>query len=135
MRECIKPNVEFEFQLSIDETETDIGVDYIISAINEFLNDYNQMFLRFFKSEILYHGNILYLGGGVGFSSKTVLNQLLESRNNRVDLVARAIDSTLLTKRHCKDKNLGVSPSVAKITKIGGEDYQMGPCKIEIVRV
>lgn len=33
MRECIKPNVEFEFQLSIDETETDIGVDYIISAI------------------------------------------------------------------------------------------------------
>ena len=135
IRECIKPNVEFQFELSIDETETDITKDYIADAINEFLADYNRMFLSHFKSEVLYSENILYLGGGVGFPAKTVLNRLLDTNPHRVDLVAKTIDNTLpmKMKRHHKDKHLGVSPSVVKLTETEGEYYQMGPCRIEFV--
>lgn len=137
IRECIKPGTKLCFDLTIDTTETEITVDEIKGAINHFLRDYNEMFLKAFKDEELYHENVIYLGGGVGFPSKTVLNQALESRRNRVELVSRSIDNVLPNsmKRHSRDKTLGVSPSVAKLTEFDGSLMQMGPCRIDIIPI
>lgn len=137
VRECIKPGTKFDFLLTIDATETDIDAAYIKEAINEFLKDYNQLFLGEFEEEELYRDNVIYLGGGVGFPSKTVLNQVLRKRENRVDLVARTIDNVLpmKMKRHSKDKFKGVSPSVVKLTEVNGMLTQMGSCRVEIISI
>lgn len=137
VRECIKPATSFSFDLTIDTTETDITAEYILTAVNAFLNDYNEMFLKEFRDDALYRENVIYLGGGVGFPSKTVLNQILAARRNRVELVGRSIDNTLppKMKRHSRDMGLGVSPTVAKLTEIDGSLMQMGPCRIDIKQV
>ncbi len=134
VRECIRSGTRFCFALTIDTTETDMTIEYIRTAVREFLDDYNEMFLKEFRDEKLYGENVIYLGGGVGFPSKTVLNQVLAARRNRVELVGKSIDNTLPNKmkRHSRDKALGVSPSVAKLTEANGTLMQMGPCRIDI---
>lgn len=137
IRECIKPETKFRFDLTIDRTETDVTIEEIKIAISQFLDDYNTMFLKSFRDETLYQGQVVYLGGGVGFPSKTVLNQILEDETRRVELVGKAIDHTLpkKMKRHSRDFAKGVSPVVAKLTEVDGMLLQMGPCNIEFSRI
>lgn len=137
IRECIKPDTEFYFDLTIDRTETDVTIEEIKLAIDQFLNDYNNMFLEAFREETIYQSQVIYLGGGVGFPSKTVLNQILENEPDRVKLVGKTIDQTLGKgmKRHSRDFTKGVSPVVVKLTEIDRELFQMGPCSIEFSRV
>ena len=96
------------------------------------------MFLEKFSSETLFEKNVIYLGGGAGFVSKTVLHPLLKSQPQRVRTVSRVIDSTLSRDaknkhKHFQDERLGVSPHVCKLTQFEGRLYQMGACRIEIV--
>ncbi len=133
LRESIRPGVIIEFDMTIDTSEPHtLDIKYIKEAIAEFLQDYNDMFLEHFEKETLYRDDVIYLGGGVGFHSKTALNQVLKGNPKRVELVAETIDNPKGKNRsHGKDKLLGVSPRVAKLTEYDGELLQMGPCSIE----
>lgn len=138
IRECIRPDTTFTFDLTIDETEAmGITADFIRTAITHFLDDYNGMFLRHFEDEHQYRGNVIYLGGGVGFPSKTVLNQALsgEPERERLKVTAQMMDKMFPKHKHRDDERKGVSPHTAKLTDIDGELLQMGPCSIEIVSV
>ncbi len=79
-----------------------------------------------------------YLGGGVGFSSKTVVNALFPGQRQRVDAIAHTLDAQFPAKktkgdhRHWKDPELGVSPHTVKLAIVGKKKYHMGACEIEI---
>ena len=137
LRECIKPGTKISMDMSIDTMDTDIDADYIMDAVDDFVAMYNQFFLENFADEELYDGNVVYIGGGVGFASKTVLNQVLGRLEdfNRVKLISSTIDKTLGKPMHAKDFTLGVSPRVVKLTEYDGNLIQMGPCRIDIIPV
>lgn len=134
VRECIIPGTKFEFDLTIDRTKTNLTVKYIEKAINNFLKAYNQLFLSNFHEEVNYESQVIYLGGGVGFPSKTVLNQLFQNERNRVKITADTLNKIYPNKHH-EDIAKGVSPRVVKLTEIEGQLLQMGPCRLAISAV
>ncbi len=134
VRECILPDTEFSFDLVIDRTETNLTISFIEEAIGKFLEDYNKLFLEHFSAEKQYAGNILYLGGGTGFPTKTVLNQILRREPDRVELTAETLNK-LFPNKHGEDIRKGISPRTVKLTEIDGGLLQMGPCSIEFATV
>lgn len=138
VRECIKPDMKISLDMTIDTKDMrdpKITIQYIEEAIEEFLEDYNNMYLKKFQREVLYSGNVIYLGGGVGYVSKTVTNQLFSNDRRRVEYVSKIIDHTIKEKKHYEDKSLGVSPRVVKLTEYDRRLVQMGPCSIDFIPV
>lgn len=136
VRECIMPDTKIILELTIDKTKTDFSIGHITDAINRYLHNYNSEFLSKFGTEVLYDKDVIYLGGGAGYHSKTVTSQLLQKEKDRVEITANIINSTLpVTKRnehkHNMDRHLGVSPHTAKVTEYDGYLYQMGACNIK----
>ena len=129
LRECIKPGSAIITELTIDTGITDISCEYIRQAIQEFLADYNEMFLKYFTDEVLYEGNIIYLGGGVGFAGKTVTNQLLAGEKDRVKYIGEIIDKTTGKRQHSGNRD--VNPHIVKLTEYDRDLVQMGACSIE----
>lgn len=140
VRECVKPGTEIIMELSIDTTQTEITAALVKDAIRSFLQNYNKAFLSKFTDEVLYDGDVIYLGGGVGFHSKTVTSQLLDKERNQVEIISNIIDRGLSQKqrnehKHFRDKHLGVSPHVVKLTEYDGVLCQFGPCRISFVPI
>lgn len=139
VRECIRPETEFEFELTIDKTQTKLTVDFIEKAICDFMEDYNELYLKYFPKETQFEGMHIYIGGGVGFPSKTVLNRLTAHKRDRVKLISTVLEKTDSSKEsHSKrqdDVRNGVSPHTIKLTDISGDLLQMGVCKIDFSTV
>ena len=123
--------------MNVDTTCLKVSPDYIQRAVNNFLKEYNDLFLSHFREEKQYRSDIIYLGGGTGYHTKTVTNRILADRKDRTQLTSQIIDSTLSRKiqrehKHSRDKTLGVSPHTVKCTEYDGYLQQMGPCRISI---
>lgn len=161
VRECIKPNVDIKFTLSIDTTLIDIKPDYILKAVKLFYTYYVGLFSsKFNKSNKNYVANSFYFGGGVGYVSKTITYPILTDvvqetkvvngenktvkkilpKKENVKMVSKIIDSTLSPDgkkqhKHNLDEQLGVSPHMLKCTRYNGALYEMGLCKMSIKEV
>lgn len=138
VRECLKPGTEVRFIMTIDRTECKYTIEQIRQSINGFLKSYNELFLKSFSDETLFEKDVIYLGGGVGFASKTVTHPLLKDNPKRIQVVSEVINNTLNKKakiehKHNQDRILGVSPHTCKLTQFDGGLYQMGACEIEIM--
>ncbi len=138
LRECLKPDTLIEFDMTIDSTECQLTPEQIRSSINVFLKGYNKLFLEKFADETLYKEDVIYLGGGAGLATKTVLHELLKDSKSRSKIIGNIIDLSLPQRaksqhKHYLDGKTGVSPHVCKLTEYDGELLQMGPCSIEIV--
>ena len=137
LRECLKPETRIEFDVTIDTKECDLTIEQIRESINLFLRGYNKLFLEKFKEETLYEKDVMYIGGGSGFATKTVLHELLKKSKTRSKTVAGIIDLNLPGKaksehKHSLDSRWGVSPHTCKLTEYDGGLYQMGACSVEI---
>ena len=130
LRECIKPKTIIEFDMEIDQTLFKITPQQILHSVNVFLDSYNTLFAHSFKRN--YKKDSLFIGGGVGFMSKTVLHQILIDKPKRVKRVSDVIDASLVKKKHQNDEKLGVSPHMIKMTYCNGKKYSYGVCKISI---
>ena len=139
-RECIKPETKIEFNLTIDNALFKKDISYIENAVESFLNNYNEEFLLKFKEENPYYGNVIYLGGGAGYHTKTVTSSLLKNESDKVKIIGNIINNTVSKNmrdkhRHYDDHKLGVSPHMVKLTEYDGELVQMGPCRIKISKL
>lgn len=139
-RECIKVGTKIRTKIVIDETIVGIDIDFIKTAIGDFLENYNDEFLSKFPKEELYNDDVIYLGGGVGFHSKTVTSSLLAGERDSIRLISRIIESRLSRSNrekhnHGSDSALGVSPHTVKLTDYDNSLYQFGPCKIEFKEI
>lgn len=132
-RESLKPNVAISFSLSLDRRVFPFSLDTILKALKQFNDVSNQHFYKKFGRENR-DVNTVYLGGGTGFLSKTVVYPLFQDRG--VEMAHQVFKKTLndnvyRTHKHYKDLSLKLSPHVCKCTKYKGQLYNMGICRIE----
>lgn len=127
LRECLKPGIEIEFTLAIDKTcfpktiaEIEEALQYSSEAIQSLLKES-------FPCEQYVENNLIYLGGGAGYLSKTFTYDLLENEK------ALEVAKKVLPKAEGRDKDT-FAPRVMKNTHYNGKDYEMGLCKIEFER-
>lgn len=141
LRECLIPGTEICFDVSIDTSL--LGgrkFPYQMEEIIEALNDMQALSYRYFYSRF-HRGssekNIVWLGGGCGFLSKTVIYPLFE--NAAVPIVDNIFKNTLGKQyeghKHMKDKGLKIAPHVCKCTRYQGSLYDMGMGRIEYEEV
>ena len=133
-RECLAPNTLIRFSVSIDKTYCDLTMDQILEELERFYGRYQTHFVSKFRNapKIVHNKEVCYLGGGVGFASKTLLSSL--KKEHGIDLSSKILKAKFPRHRHEKDRGLGVSPRCLKCTVYGGRIYQMGACFIKNVK-
>lgn len=137
LREALQPGTEIFFDLSIDETIFPYKIEDIFAALDSFQKLCYERFYKYFKRGRNESG-IVWLGGGVGFVSKTVIQALL-SPEDALEVTDHVFRATISKKnyekhKHEKDLQLGISPHVCKCTYYLGELYDMGMGRIELLR-
>ena len=137
LRECIKPGTKIEFELTVDESINTYYDETILDAINHFLESYYH-FLNGF-GPVNEEQDILYLGGGTGFATKTILYGIF-SKKDAVRVISKIFDKTISRKKnekpqHINDIRLGVSPHIKKCTEYAGREYEFGKCKVYIEEI
>ncbi len=135
LRECIAPGTVIRVPLAIDTkicpfTETDL-----LDAVNHFIDVYNESFVSGFKGVAGVRDDRVFLGGGAGFVSKTVIYPLYGKKEG-IEVAQNVFQATLPHKiasqhKHYKDSHYGASPHILKCTRYGGKLYQMGLCSIQ----
>ena len=134
MRECIRPGRKIEFTMTIDESLNQSTDETILKAVREFLKIYNK-FLRKFKKQN-YEKDIIYVGGAVGFVSKTILYDIFED-DEAIRNVSKIFDKTLVRSiarqhKHNSDHRMGASPHAMRGTECEGKECEFGKCEIQI---
>lgn len=132
-RECIKPGVDIEFDLTIDSRIFPCRIEDIIKQINIYSKDYYNIVTCSFEDREKEDGEI-FIGGGAGYFSKTVSYALfnMNERYSSVNFVRDFMVKTTNPKHgHRNDRD--ISPHMQKCTVDDGELYNMGQCRIELV--
>ena len=134
LRECIRPGTTVEFTITIEKDICSVGKEEILRGIEAFNQVYYDCFLRAFRTADRPLPGQVYLGGGTGFASKTVIYPLL-GRIDGLDTVIDIFRNTGVpaTHKHEKDRQYGVSPHILKCTRFDGQLMEMGKCRLEIL--
>ena len=121
---------DVEFDLSIDTKIVSLTKADIEQAVQNFYNMYKKVYVdKFIKTTA--EKNTIYLGGGCGYGTKTVIYNLLgEERGTKV--IARFMSKKFSEHHYNKDVKAGVSPHMLKCTNYCGNIVEMGKCRIEI---
>ena len=136
LRESLKPETEVIFELTIDTSVTKITEQEILQALQEVYTFYQNVYVKKFpniaKSEI---GN-LYLGGGCGYGTKTVLYELLEEPK-RVEIASNLMMLKFPNPKHGHkdDVKRGISPHMLKCTTYNGTYCEMGKVALTITKI
>ena len=129
LRECIRPNTEIEFDLTVDS-----GIfNYDATDIDDMLKNYAADYFTTITS-MFPNGNddenAIFIGGGSGYFSKTVAYSLFD-KDDAVDFVKNYLAKTT-PREHMHIKDREISPHMQKCTRCDGKIYEMGKCRIEI---
>ncbi len=133
LRESLRPGTEIKFTLTIDHSLCPLVKDDILQGIENFDEDYNDNFLAAYNGVDRLRPPQVYVGGGAGFVSKTLLYPLLGKKVG-VETAVQIFDKTRVPRehKHRDDKRLGVSPHIIKCTHYKGQTLQMGLCDLAI---
>lgn len=133
LRECIRPGTEIEFVMTVDSSLSNLTVDQIRHAVECFAENYFVKFKSAFPNVDRPSSHDVYLGGGCGFASKTILNAFYGGRKN-IDMTRKVFEKTGVpyNHKHRKDLEYGVSPHILKCTRYQGRLLEMGLCRFEI---
>lgn len=138
LRECLYPGTDIEFTITIDTQRCCYDVETLMKAISEFNSVYHKVFTSKF-GEAKNADDTVYLGGGVGFASKTFIYQMFgetEGIKTTVNVMKNTMnEKTFRMHKHSKDEQYGISPHVLKCTHYNGELYQMGKCKLMLQEI
>ena len=132
----MKPGTEIEFDLCITR---DIGIDdkTIMQAVNQVADLYYNTFISKFKNAVKQKENTVWLGGGVGFHNKTVINSVFSDNYEKGlkctdQIMQQTLSKNYKIHKHFNDIRNGVSPHILKVTKCNKKLYQMGMARIMI---
>ncbi len=136
LRECIKPQTQIEMMLTIDTDLFPIDDRQIMKAVHNFNRIYNENFVEKFKGADQPLEDMIYLGGGAGFVSKTIIYALFQGTEG-IKVCQNIFEKTKVPRnhKHYKDVQYGVSPHILKSTYYAGKQYQMGQCLCKIERI
>lgn len=134
LREALKPGTAIDFELTIDARICDITIEELLAALDYFNQVSNKYFYSRFKRGSKAKGTV-WLGGGTGFLSKTMLYPVYGDQAVRIaDKAFQAtIGKNYSVHKHERDVPNGVAPHVCKCTRYCGKLYDMGMGKIEVL--
>lgn len=135
LRECIKPDTELHFTITIDTAISGLGEQEIRNAVSDFARNYEINYARAFPKVFDMKDDCVLLGGGAGFVSKTIIYPLLGKKRG-LEVTTNIFDRTKVPKvhKHARDKEYGVSPHVLKCTRYQGELIPMGVCHVKEIK-
>lgn len=136
LRETLIPGTEICMEVSIDQTVCPYQMEDIIEALDYFQNVcYKYFYSRFKRGTKERH--VVWLGGGCGFLSKTILYPLFGV--DAVKIVDNVFKNTLSKSyslhKHTRDCSLQLAPHVCKCTRYQGKLYDMGMGYIEFEEI
>lgn len=134
LRECLMPGTDIYFEITIDEQQFPYTIQEILEALEYFQTMcYNHFYSRFQRGS--QKKGVVWLGGGCGFLSKTVLYPLFGKEAFRItDSVLRVtLGKNYTVHEHNKDLSVKLVPHVCKCTYYRKELYDMGMGRIEIL--
>lgn len=137
-RECVKPDTEINFKLTLDRSilKGRITKELLLEAIDEFDAYYWNTYMTHFavpehEAEV-YYDNSLVLGGGSGFFAKSLVYPYLGEEEG-LRKTSELMQKSFRKHKHDADIEIGISPHTLKYTEYDRELYPMGLCKVEIV--
>ncbi len=136
-RESIRPGTEIHFTLTLDQSilQGSITGESLMQAIDGFDEYYWDTYLRRFAEPAeeakVFYENCLFLGGGAGFFSKSLVYPYLgEERGLRQ--ATEIMQNKFRGHHHEQDEAMGISPHTLKYTRYAGKFYPMGMCGVAI---
>lgn len=137
-RESIRPGTRLCFKLTLDQSILKGAVTRkrLLQAVNLFDDYYWNTYLCRFEelahdeAEVAYK-NCLFLGGGAGFFSKSLVYPYLGEERG-LKITAEMMQFFFKSHHHDRDESLKVSPHTLKYTRYQGQFYPMGMCGVEI---
>lgn len=133
LRECVRPGTEIYFSLTIDEGICSVSPDRIKNAIQNFARCCDESFIGRFADSFEVRENMVFLGGGSGFASKTMIYAMFPGKDG-VRVTQRIFEKTGVPDfhKHRNDIRYGVSPHILKCTHYQGKTLPMGLCTCKI---
>lgn len=131
LRECIKPGTEIKFTITIDTSKCSLDDEKLKQAIRKFITLYYSCFGNSFTMVDKLRVNQVFLGGGCGFLSKTIVYPMFR-RKDGIKMTKAIFHKTNVPHKHERDEAYGVSPRVLKCTRYKGKLLQMGLCSVDI---
>lgn len=132
LRESIKTNTKFDFSLKLQNTRL-LDIYKLESAIEDTFLEIDDL-IRVRASYDELDGINIYLGGGTGFISKTIIYGLFEG-DKRLEISEIILKKLFPKIDRSDDRRLNLVPKTIK-EGITPEDYEeMGICNIKFVEV
>lgn len=134
LREALIPGTEIEFEITIDSKLCSYRLQDILDALEIFQKESYRWFYSRFRRGSQAKGTV-WLGGGVGFLSKTILYPIFgEEAVGITDSVFRnTLGKNYNEHKHSLDRRKRLAPHVCKCTRYRGKLYDMGMGKIECI--
>lgn len=129
-RESLVPNTQVKFNVTIDTSIFNYTIDDILQAVKLFAEDYYTYFSSNFRGIKKPTPNTVWLGGGAGYVSKTIMYNLFG--DDAYNIVSSVLNVTAKQHHHDKDKKKGVSPVTVKLTKYNNTLCHYGECTLSI---
>ena len=132
LRETLIPGTEIRFSISVDTTRCPYQIEEIMDALDLFQKINQKYFYSRFHRGATQKG-IVWLGGGCGYPSKTILYPMFEQ--DAVRVIDRIYKNTIRAydkHKHGKDVALNIAPHVCKCTRYQGRLYDMGMGQITV---
>lgn len=130
-KESLRPETKIRFTITIDRSLLPISIDNIKEALDFYQNlAYEYFYKKYGRGDN--SKGIVWLGGGAGFTSKTVIYQLFSE--NAHSITNKILECTLgekIYEMHNHDKYVrDVSPHMCKCTMYSGNLYDVGKGRI-----
>jgi CRISPR-associated protein Csm5 len=141
-RECIKPRTPISFTITLDNnmlSTVGITLEYIRDAIKLFSQlQYKYYISKFslppnFDETEANNGMELFIGGGAGFVSKTIIYPI--GRENALAFTGKLLNKLFYRHKHLRDITYGVSPRMLKCTKYRGKLFMFGKSEVEFLEL
>lgn len=126
-REAIGSDKTLEFHMTIKDNAL-FDLEYIKVAVTEFYAAIAENLLTNFGIAQR-SGQPIYIGGGSGYISKTLIYNLTD-HDRAVKVISRILAKKFNKHNHNQDTGLDLSPRTLKITELEGREYEMGLCYI-----
>lgn len=139
-RECLIPETEARFVITLDRpvlARAGLDLAEIEAALKSYADDHKANFEQYFRElpddadSSARQGVAIILGGGSGYTSKTIMYNLFRDRERALPVVAKLMHKQFNRHLHSKDVTYyRVSPHTLKTTMYKGTFYQMGRCEL-----
>lgn len=137
-RECVAPGTVIRTRITLDQSilKGAITAQSITEAIAAFAkyirNTYRQHFASPPSHVSADGNNILYLGGGAGFFSKTLIYPYLGEAQG-ITATAFYLSDKFRAHHHDRDLTLGIAPHTMKYGRFHGRYYDFGACEVTLL--